>query len=175
MLKIRKKTVAFVIVQALLIVFITANLAFVWVNSSKESTKSDKASNSIAEPLAKKTVKNYDKLPQKEQAKHLKKINAKVRTIAHFAEFLTLGMLFCLLISVLFEFKSDRFKRSLFICVCLALCLTLICAVTDEVHQIFVKGRTFQFTDILVDMCGAVCGCLIALVPLLIFKRKLIK
>lgn len=31
-------------------------------------------------------------------------------------------------------------------------------AVTDEVHQIFIEGRAFQFTDILIDAIGTAFG-----------------
>ena len=174
MLKVRKKTVGLIVLQLLLIVFLIGNLSFIWINSSKDSVKSDKTSISIAEPLAKRTVKNYNKLPKPEQKKHVAKMNAKIRTFGHFAEFMALGLLFFSLSAVLFDFKNSKFKRLFLMCLGISLGMCLVCAVSDEIHQLFVKGRTFQISDIVVDITGSFCGCILATVPVGIFKGKLI-
>lgn len=36
--------------------------------------------------------------------------------------------------------------------------LTLLYAVTDEIHQFFVPGRTFQLFDLFIDSLGAIIG-----------------
>lgn len=36
-------------------------------------------------------------------------------------------------------------------------------AATDEIHQLFVSGRSGRITDVLIDGCGAVAGTLIIL------------
>ena len=47
---------------------------------------------------------------------------------------------------------------------------------TDEIHQIFVPGRAFQVTDILVDSAGALLGigvfCLLTLIVVKLRKTK---
>ena len=40
----------------------------------------------------------------------------------------------------------------------IAFAITVLCAVGDEIHQIFVPGRAFQTSDILVDSAGALIG-----------------
>jgi VanZ family protein len=36
---------------------------------------------------------------------------------------------------------------------------SLLAAVFDEIHQAFVPGRAFQFTDLLYDSVGMIFGC----------------
>ena len=45
----------------------------------------------------------------------------------------------------------------------LALCSSFLYACTDELHQLFVSGRSGQFTDVLIDTLGALFGCLLLL------------
>ena len=44
-----------------------------------------------------------------------------------------------------------------------AICTAVIYAATDEIHQLFVSGRSGRITDVLIDGCGAVAGTLIIL------------
>ncbi|MBQ4604930.1 MAG: VanZ family protein, partial [Clostridia bacterium] len=49
----------------------------------------------------------------------------------------------------------------------LAVVISSVYAVTDEVHQLFVEGRACQITDIIIDSIGAAAG--IAVLTALIF------
>ncbi len=52
---------------------------------------------------------------------------------------------------------------------------TVLYAVTDEIHQIFVPGRAFQFSDILVDGTGALIGVFVSFIILkiiLLIKKR---
>lgn len=51
----------------------------------------------------------------------------------------------------------------------IAFLFCLICAMTDEIHQLFIVGRAFQYYDILMDMMG----CTLMLLFLQIQSRKL--
>ena len=72
-----------------------------------------------------------------------------IRKFAHMLEFTALS--FSLYNGI---FATWEFKKAPLI----SLMLTVICAVGDEFHQIFVPGRAFQLSDILVDSIGAVIG-----------------
>ncbi|MBB1503242.1 VanZ family protein, partial [Candidatus Saccharibacteria bacterium] len=63
----------------------------------------------------------------------------------------------------------DLIKYSLF----MSILLSFLYACTDEIHQIFVPGRSAQFRDVLIDTLGASFGTLIAyLIIKLITKIK---
>lgn len=154
---IRKNSKGIMVFRIILLLLIVFNLSFIWVNSSKVSTDSDKTSKSIAHSVAKKIVKDFDTLPKDKQDSHVSKLNEKIRSSAHFAEFIPLGILWWLLFFVLFSPKDRRWYLPLFSLVC-SILLSMLCALFDEVHQIFVKGRSFELKDIATDTLGALFG-----------------
>ena len=86
-----------------------------------------------------------------------------VRKVAHFLEFTALG--FCLLPAI-GENIFPRIKRRFLI----AGAIGFLYAISDEVHQIFVPGRSCEFRDMCIDFAGIVLGILIA--RLLVCRRK---
>lgn len=80
-----------------------------------------------------------------------------VRKAAHFTEYAILGLLFFLVYRAYFV-KLTNAKFLFF-----ALCSSFLYACTDELHQLFVSGRSGQFTDVLIDTLGAFFGCLLLL------------
>ncbi len=74
----------------------------------------------------------------------------QIRTLAHFCEFALLGFLTN---NAIF---SKTFKTKPVISIIAAWCY----AWSDEIHQIFVEGRTFQLIDLAVDLAGISLGVL---------------
>ena len=72
-----------------------------------------------------------------------------IRKFAHMLEFTALSFSLYNAILTTFELKKAHL---------ISLALTVICAVGDEFHQIFVPGRAFQLSDILIDSIGAIIG-----------------
>lgn len=70
------------------------------------------------------------------------------RSIAHALEYCGLALL---LFNALYHTAGKP-------CIVLSFVIGVFYAVTDEVHQIFIEGRAFQFTDILVDAAGTAAG-----------------
>ena len=57
--------------------------------------------------------------------------------------------------------------------VLVSVCIAVLYASTDELHQLFVPGRSGQVNDVLIDGCGAVIGALIIWgISYLIHKKK---
>ncbi len=71
-----------------------------------------------------------------------------VRKAAHCLEFTGLCVLFNL------AFYQTRKKTMPMI----SIACTSLYAATDEFHQLFVEGRSCQFTDWIIDSCGAILG-----------------
>lgn len=71
-----------------------------------------------------------------------------VRKAAHCLEFTGLCVLFNL------AFYQTRKKTIPLI----SIACTSLYAATDEFHQLFVEGRSCQFTDWIIDSCGAILG-----------------
>lgn len=84
-----------------------------------------------------------------------------VRKFAHFTEFSGLGFL----INTALYYSIGKQKLPLGIAICSAY------AGTDEIHQIFVDGRSCQFTDWALDTAGIVTGAIIFLILNLIIRK----
>lgn len=87
---------------------------------------------------------------------------AIVRTFGHFSEFAALGFLTC---NCIYAFKY--LKRPI-----ISMLFSWIYAWTDEIHQIFIEGRAFQISDLLVDLAGIFCGTLLIYLILTIYEKS---
>ena len=85
-----------------------------------------------------------------------------VRKSAHFLIYLVLGIT---LISFLREFLLSPHKLVL-----ISIFLAFLYACSDEVHQLFVIGRSGQFSDVVLDTIGASVGVLFYYI---LFRKKL--
>ena len=76
-----------------------------------------------------------------------------VRKTAHFTIYLILG----LLVSIVLIGKNLSINQIIIygVLICMAY------AVTDEIHQIFVSGRSGEIRDVIVDTCGSTIGILL--------------
>lgn len=80
-----------------------------------------------------------------------------LRTLAHMLEFMGLSLLVFNAAYATWETKLTPV---------IAFAGTVFYAITDEIHQIFVPGRAFQISDILVDSTGALIGAIASLIIL---------
>jgi len=53
-----------------------------------------------------------------------------------------------------------------------AFIISFIYAVSDEVHQIFIPGRTATIRDVYIDMFGVILGMCIVTIVLKIYNKK---
>ena len=95
-----------------------------------------------------------------------------VRKGAHFTEYTILG---CFLVPSVKEWTAadqaqmpDPARRTCFI----SWLTGTLYAVTDEIHQYFVPGRSCELRDMGIDSCGVLAGILIAGLAIRLKKRK---
>ncbi len=79
-----------------------------------------------------------------------------IRKLAHLTEYFILGYL----VSNMLRVHNKRLYLGIIIC--------LLYAASDEIHQLFVYGRSGQVTDVLIDTVGS----LMAITLFYIFKKK---
>ena len=84
-----------------------------------------------------------------------------VRKTAHALEFCGL----CLLFNLAFGATTLKFKPFI------SFILTVLYAVSDEIHQIFVDGRACMFKDVLIDSGGAAVCIIVLSIVYLIYKK----
>lgn len=136
----------------LIIALIWAIVIFAF--SAKLGDESENQSIKVGMTVCNIFVPGFDNLQEYEQVDMAKKIDYPVRKTAHATEYAILAG--CVLGAVTPGFI--RWKNGL-----TAICTAVIYAATDEIHQLFVSGRSGRITDVLIDGCGAVAGTLIIL------------
>lgn len=99
------------------------------------------------------SVPSFDLLPQVQKDAVIAACQIFVRKTAHICAYFVLGIL-CMLL-----FKKLRLSNRLRFMISLGICAAY--AIADELHQIFVAGRTASFTDIVIDLAGALAGILL--------------
>ncbi len=95
----------------------------------------------------------FEELSKAQQAKIVKAWQHTARKTAHALMYLVLGLL-CM--TALLQHSLDMKVR-----IAIALCISAAYAVTDEIHQLFIPGRSSQFSDVCIDTCGALIGILL--------------
>lgn len=137
---------------------VTGILAVAWMClifsfSNQPATESSKVSGGLCHRLVERANDTLHlDMTEKQQLAMAEKIEYPVRKAAHMTEYAILGLLS-------FAFYSSwqlRKKRYL-----TALGTVFLYACTDEFHQLFVPGRSGQFTDVCIDTAGAVIGLVI--------------
>ena len=78
-------------------------------------------------------------------------LNGPIRKCAHATVYLILAVL----VLIALDTNKENAKKNIII----ALVVCFLYACTDEIHQIFIDGRTGQFTDCIIDTLGAGLGC----------------
>ena len=104
--------------------------------------KADDSSN-LSDSVIKNTIGKTFNIADKDLAKFVK----PVRKAAHFTIYLILGLLVLNCFSV---FDRKTIILSILICV--------LYAISDEIHQIYVSGRSAEILDVFIDTLGASLG-----------------
>jgi VanZ family protein len=137
-------------------------MAAIFFFSSRNADESTAQSNRAGMLAGHLFVRDFDSWTEQEQLDFAKKIDHPVRKTAHASEYALLGML-------LFGSMTGTRKIRMGYAWLAASCY----AATDEFHQLFVPGRSCQFTDVCIDSGGAALGILVAAgVSLLVFRIR---
>lgn len=113
-------------------------MIFIFVMSSFDASSSSNQSNFIIDIIT--SIINI---------KDTGLLSLIIRKLAHFIEYFILGILVINFIT--------RYDKKIII----AILLCIIYATSDEIHQIFVPGRSCRVMDILLDSFGSISGIII--------------
>ena len=125
-------------------------------NASESTNKSDGVIIRICE-----TVLNRS-LSDSEKKEYTSKYIVPVRKSAHFTLYFILGILTFIFVK---DFTNMNYKVVL-----ISVLVVLLYSISDEVHQLFVPGRSGEIRDVLIDTLGGFISCNILY---LIYRRKL--
>ena len=130
--------------------------------SAQEQQSSSDASDPITEKVAKavKTRKQRKKLSTDERRAYMEAVSVVVRKSAHFGEYALLGFNLAAWLRLRRE-RADARRTAL-----VAWGLGTLYGCSDELHQLFVKGRACSLIDMGIDSAGALGGALLAALAL---------
>ena len=127
-------------------------MATIFIFSSQGSKKSKGTSTNAIEFIV---DKFYDtsNMTEKEKAEKIENLQRPIRKLAHFSIYTIGGAITMVFVNRL---KLDNKKKILY-----SFTFCLIYALTDEIHQYFVPGRSCEVLDVAIDSVGALLGILI--------------
>ncbi len=140
-------------------------MGIIFYFSSKPAAVSGESSLAISQRIVKIYEEATDtQIEEAKRADALDQVDHIVRKTAHFVEYAVLAAAVALHFTLWKEGKGWRLGVPILI--------TALYAATDELHQVFVPGRSGQLSDVILDSCGAVAGVLFFALFLSIVGRR---
>ena len=138
-------------------------MAVIFFFSAQPAEVSSETSGGIVSQIVELVYPNFEAMPEPEQTEILDTWQTVVRKGAHFCSHALLG---ALVANAIRTYNIRKWGRFL-----IPMAVSAAYAVSDEVHQYFVPGRSCQVTDMCIDTLGAVFGtAMFALAAFLIVK-----
>lgn len=128
-------------------------LAIIWMGvifmfSAQVSDESKSSSNKVTSAVVNTVISiKKENISEEKRQKIIEDKTFIVRKTAHFTEYFILG-----LILILYLQTKEKLATKYII---LAIIFCTLYATSDEIHQLFVDGRSCKIMDILIDTCGS--------------------
>lgn len=133
-------------------------MCFIFAMSSRPADLSTQDSNFVGTLVGRLVIPDFEELSPDAREEFVMGIDHTVRKLAHACEYALMGILSLAAFFPGFMPSSKAKRAALF-----SWLICLIYAATDELHQLFVSGRSGQFSDVILDGAGAAVGVLICL------------
>ena len=141
-------------------------MVFIFMMSSAGKDESNSQSGAVCEFICEHFVEGYEEMAPEEQIQMQQKISFPVRKCAHLSEYAVLGALMTLT-AAFWRWEDEETMRTGetpggTVRILPVLAAGFLYAVSDEIHQIFVPGRSGEPRDVLIDTSGVLIGiCLV--------------
>lgn len=151
---------------------------FVWISvlvlgiaiymfSAQPAVQSSEVSKGVVVKVLEKSISGYNDMPKAEKANLIKKYHNFVRKLAHYSLYTLWGILTSCL---LWLYNIKGYKQVLY-----TVAIGFLYACSDEIHQLYVPGRSGQFTDVILDTIGVTTGYFITFIVLSICVERIFK
>lgn len=122
----------------------------IFIMSSFNSTDSSNQSNFIVNIIS--NIFNIN---------NIELLSLIIRKLAHFTEYFILGLL---VYNMIYSYNKKKY---------IAIIICILYAISDEIHQLFIPGRSCQILDMLIDSIGSTSGIyFLYLIYKIISKKK---
>ncbi len=150
----------------LTLLLVVAIMGIIFYFSAQPAEDSGAMSSGLTLSILSAIVPNFQKLTPEEQRSLCGVVEVLIRKLGHFSEYAALGFALMLHIQQLKKRISVRVPWLW------AWGVGTLYAVSDELHQGFVPGRSPMVTDVLIDSAGVIAGVGVMLVILWIQQRR---
>ncbi|MGN1033673.1 MAG: VanZ family protein [Intestinibacter sp.] len=141
----------------ILAIIIILWMVFIFSMSAKDATQSSNISGGFTYSILNTFFENFRGLDKSIKDNIVEDLQFVVRKGAHFSAYAVLGGLCFVECSY---FKRFNFKNKF----TAAFLISVLYAVSDEIHQYFVPGRACEFRDMVIDSCGVLFGIIVVLI-----------
>ena len=133
--------------------------------SHQPASESSQTSGSVIRFLAEIFIKDFENLSNTIQSEIISSLQFIVRKGAHFSAYFVLGI-FSFFTFLTYNKPSFIIRSLISLSVCFAF------SVSDEIHQLFIPGRSGEIRDVLIDTGGSMLSILILFfIFLSVFKK----
>ena len=154
------------IIRGILFSLLIIIFCIIFEFSNQSSEQSSGLSKKTTEVIVS-NIKTIKELPKSEKDKVLSRVEKVIRKIAHFSLYTVVGGIAMILLNTYKIKENTKFLNSLII--------GILYAISDEIHQIFIPGRSAQITDVVIDAMGVLFGVLFIMfvlkIKLLCYKK----
>lgn len=151
----------------LFLVFSIGWMLFIFSFSSQHAEQSSQNSSGIVDQIIETFCPDFASMNAEQQAMIRNAITVTVRKSAHIGEYAILSILIYL---CCYSIKQGMVYTGR---IWISVSFSTAYAASDELHQLFVPGRSGEVRDVIIDLCGALLGCLtVHLVSRSIQRRK---
>ncbi len=144
-------------------------MIMIFSQSAKVASESSAQSGRLIRSVVSMLDRDFSELSPDAQDEAVGRLQHFVRKSAHFAEYFVLGALICIAVGNHINKRLFQLLISIF--------AGAAYAVSDEVHQFFVEGRSCQLSDMLLDSAGVAVGAavvvLLCVIVLKLMRRKI--
>lgn len=140
-------------------------MVFIFSMSSQDAQTSSSTSGGFIESIIRFLDKDFEQLSDIEREEYVGQFQFVVRKLAHFSVYFALGL-------TLSSGMQTFIKLKVLTRAALAFLVGVLYAISDEIHQTFVPGRSCELRDVLIDTTGVLLGCLFIMLLIFLFKNR---
>ncbi len=146
------------------LILAVATMVYIFLMSAQPASISSKSSGRVIEKIAKIFIKDFENATPEYKISIIVMYQKLVRKSAHFIIYSCLGFSVC-------GHLLTYAKPTLLLKSVISFLVCFLYAISDEIHQLFVFGRSGQASDVILDCCGAIFGILIILFIFFCYKK----
>lgn len=149
--------------RILFIILTVVCMIAIFFFSSENSSESSATSGRVISFILKLTVSDFKELSVSARKVMIHKAQFIVRKLAHFTIYTTLGFMLSMALG-----KRKLLSRQTL----LALTAGAVYAMSDELHQSLIPGRSCELRDVMIDTCGVMTGIIISMIVFMVLRRR---